>query len=190
MNNNGVTLVALVITIIILLIIAGVAISFVIGDNGILTKATTVELEYSKAEVEEKFEKIVNDKLMESYAAIQNGNPDISSYYKESILIPEFIEKGYIFPDTDSPIVSDVLSEMTEPPLYSIYTVNVSAISDGDDIGAYGKGNLSEGDVFTLEVKTDETGKSTGEYELKYYETAESDGEVLTTVNLYQSNNS
>lgn len=188
MSNNGVTLVALVITIIVLLILAGVSISFVIGDNGILTKATTVELEYSKAEVEEKFEKIVNDKLMESYSAIQNDNSDISSHYKESILIPEFIENGYITPDTDSQVVTDVLSEMIDPPLYSIYIINVSAISD--DVGIYGKGNLSEGDVFTLEVKTDETGKSTGEYELKYYETAESEGEVLTTVNLYQSNNS
>ena len=38
-NNKGVTLVALVITIIILLILAGVTISALIGDNGIITKA-------------------------------------------------------------------------------------------------------------------------------------------------------
>lgn len=188
MDNRGVTLVALVITIIALLVLAGISISFVIGDNGILTRATTVELEYSKTEVEEQIEMIVNDKLMESYSAAQNDSSDLSSHYKESILIPEFIESGYITPDTDSAIVTDVLSEMVETPLYSIYIVNASAISD--NVGIYGQGNLNEGDVFTLEVKTDETGKSTGEYDLKYYEIGNSEGEVLTTVSLYQSNNS
>ena len=188
MSDKGVTLVALVITIIILLILAGVSISFVIGDNGILTRATTVELEYSKTEIEEKFEMIVNDKLMESYSLAQTDNSDLSNHYKESILIPNFIENGYITPDTNSATVTDVLSEMVETPLYSIYIVNVSAISD--NVGIYGQGNLSEGDVFTLEVKTDDTGESTGEYELKYYETGDSEGEVLTTVSLYQSNNS
>jgi hypothetical protein len=39
-NQKGITLVALVITIIVLLILAGVSISLVVGDNGILTKAT------------------------------------------------------------------------------------------------------------------------------------------------------
>ncbi len=39
-QNKGITLVALVITIIVLLILAGVSISLVVGDNGVLTRAT------------------------------------------------------------------------------------------------------------------------------------------------------
>ncbi len=39
-KNNGITLIALVITIIVLLILAGVSIATLTGDNGILTKAT------------------------------------------------------------------------------------------------------------------------------------------------------
>ena len=39
-GQNGITLVALVITIIVLLILAGVSIAMLTGDNGILTKAT------------------------------------------------------------------------------------------------------------------------------------------------------
>jgi len=39
-NQNGITLIALVITIIVLLILAGVAIAMLSGDNGILNKAT------------------------------------------------------------------------------------------------------------------------------------------------------
>ena len=39
-NQKGITLVALVITIIVLLILAGVSISLVVGQNGVLSKAT------------------------------------------------------------------------------------------------------------------------------------------------------
>ena len=38
-SNSGITLVALVVTIIVLIILAGVSISLVLGDQGILTKA-------------------------------------------------------------------------------------------------------------------------------------------------------
>ena len=40
MKNKGITLVALVITIIILLILVGVSINLIAGSNGILEKAT------------------------------------------------------------------------------------------------------------------------------------------------------
>lgn len=40
-NNKGITMIALIITIIILLILAGVSIAMLSGKNGILTKAST-----------------------------------------------------------------------------------------------------------------------------------------------------
>ena len=40
-NNKGITLIALVITIIVLLILAGVSIAMLTGDNGLLTKASS-----------------------------------------------------------------------------------------------------------------------------------------------------
>ena len=39
MKNNGITLVALVVTIVVLLILAGVSISLVLGDNGLISQA-------------------------------------------------------------------------------------------------------------------------------------------------------
>lgn len=42
--SNGITLIALVITIVILLILAGVTIATLKGDNGILTKASEAEI--------------------------------------------------------------------------------------------------------------------------------------------------
>lgn len=52
-EEKGITLVALVITIIVLLILAGVSIAMLTGDNGILNKATTAKDETGKSQVTE-----------------------------------------------------------------------------------------------------------------------------------------
>ena len=53
-HNKGITLIALVITIIILLILAGVTIATLTGDNGILRKATEASEQTKLAEEKEK----------------------------------------------------------------------------------------------------------------------------------------
>ena len=53
-KNNGITLIALVITIIVLLILAGVTIATLTGENGILTRASDASEETKKASVEEQ----------------------------------------------------------------------------------------------------------------------------------------
>ena len=55
-NNKGITLVALVITIIVLLILAGVSISMVVGQNGILSRATNASEKTSEADVRSALE--------------------------------------------------------------------------------------------------------------------------------------
>lgn len=52
--NKGITLIALVITIIVLLILAAVSIATLTGENGILKKATKAERESEKTTIEEK----------------------------------------------------------------------------------------------------------------------------------------
>ena len=42
-NNKGITLIALVITIVVLLILAGVSIATLTGENGILTQASNAK---------------------------------------------------------------------------------------------------------------------------------------------------
>lgn len=54
-NNKGITLIALVITIIILLILAAVAIQLALGDNGLIKKAQSGQEKQTIAEVKEKF---------------------------------------------------------------------------------------------------------------------------------------
>ena len=52
-NQRGITLIALVITIIVLLILAGVSIAMLTGQNGILTRATEATDQSLKSEAEE-----------------------------------------------------------------------------------------------------------------------------------------
>lgn len=59
-KENGITLIALVITIIVLLILAGVSIAMLTGDNGILNKATDASQETLAAEAEEAIKLAVN----------------------------------------------------------------------------------------------------------------------------------
>ena len=55
-NQNGITLIALVITILVLMILAGVAINLTLGDNGILRKAETAKENYNLAREKEALE--------------------------------------------------------------------------------------------------------------------------------------
>lgn len=76
-NQRGITLIALVITIIVLLILAGVSIAMLTGDNGILTKSTESRDETEKAEISEK----VNMAIQAAYAdaVVENtSDPDLT----------------------------------------------------------------------------------------------------------------
>ena len=50
-KNKGITLIALVITIIVLLILAGISIAMLTGENGILTKADEAKRETRRQEI-------------------------------------------------------------------------------------------------------------------------------------------
>ena len=55
-NKNGITLIALVVTIIVLIILAGVSINLLLGDNGIITKAIEAKEQQEIASIAEKLE--------------------------------------------------------------------------------------------------------------------------------------
>ena len=94
-TNKGITLIALVITIIVLLILAGVAIATLTGDNGILTKAAQAKNATEKANAKER----IQIEVMGSYD--QSGKLDantlISNLNKN---IPEATITGEDFPIT------------------------------------------------------------------------------------------
>lgn len=62
-NSKGITLIALVITIIVLIILAGISINLVLGDNGIVTKAKSAKQLQEQAQLNEQIalERISNE---------------------------------------------------------------------------------------------------------------------------------
>ena len=71
-SKKGITLVALVVTIVVLLILAGVSINLVLGDNGIITKAK--EAETKSAEARENDLKGMNSLIDQMESALNGGS--------------------------------------------------------------------------------------------------------------------
>ena len=65
-NKKGITLIALVITIIVLLILAGVSIAMLTGTNGILTQAQKAKLLTELSSYKEQLELYKTEKLSEN----------------------------------------------------------------------------------------------------------------------------
>lgn len=81
--SNGITLIALVITIIVLLILAGISISMLSGDNGILQKSTEAKQNSEKAQIEERIK-------LAYHSALTEGQ---GSYTKE--ILEEELQKEF-----------------------------------------------------------------------------------------------
>ena len=73
-EQKGVTLIALVITIIVLLILAGVSIAMLTGDNGILTKASNSNETNSIAQIKEDVSLAVSEIMANKADPTYNGN--------------------------------------------------------------------------------------------------------------------
>ncbi|MCF0124530.1 MAG: hypothetical protein HUJ68_02030 [Clostridia bacterium] len=81
-NQKGITLIALVITIIVLLILAGVSIAMLTGDNGILGKATEAASESKISEDKEAAALDLNAAYTAYMEAKYNTTPPTTSTFK------------------------------------------------------------------------------------------------------------
>ena len=68
-NNKGITLIALVITIIVLLILSGISIAMLTGSNGILQKATEADVETARGEACDRINIALNGVFADLIAA-------------------------------------------------------------------------------------------------------------------------
>ena len=76
-QSKGITLIALVITIIVLLILAGVSIAMLTGENGILTQAQKAKKETTSKGLKEEVEILMQGDYIDSYTGKQNELKDI-----------------------------------------------------------------------------------------------------------------
>ena len=72
-SQKGITLVALVITIILLILLAGIAISLVIGQNGMITKAKEAKIIHRRGAAREKIEIILEEYSMKKNLDEENN---------------------------------------------------------------------------------------------------------------------
>lgn len=77
-QNKGITLIALVVTVVVLLILAGVSINLVLGDNGIIGKTSEAKVKQEDASWFENAELILTEAQMS-----KNDITDMSSFLKE-----------------------------------------------------------------------------------------------------------
>ncbi len=88
-KEKGITLVALVVTIIVLLILAGVSLSLVLGDNGIITRAQDAVMKYKEAEAEEQWQ-------MDNFMANYEGGDAYARALQQKGLSATATESGYL----------------------------------------------------------------------------------------------
>ena len=116
-NAKGITLVALVVTIVILLILAGVTITMTLGQNGLFTRAQAARKEYKQSEVQEDLSMLITqytwdkvsektDKSLGDYLK-DNGATSVKENSDGKTLEVEY--KGYVFTvDKDSGEITKV----------------------------------------------------------------------------------
>lgn len=132
-NYNGITLIALVITIIILLILAGVSINLVSGENGIVNKAQQALDKTKRAKVEEEiwnaWAAVTSDYYMD--LSVQR-NIEKESYYTKDRLNSE-LSNGKVnkisFVDNGTTIIA--YEDNTNNEVYSVTIANDKAIISG-----------------------------------------------------------
>ena len=109
-NTKGITLIALVITIIVLLILAGVSIAMLTGDNGILTQAQNAR---NRTEEAQDVEKI---KLAVSEAQIgENGYEELNQNNLQKALNSQFKERNVVATDNgDGTFTVSVLDKLKD----------------------------------------------------------------------------
>ena len=134
-NQRGITLIALVITIIVLLILAGVSIAMLTGNNGILTRARGAEDSTEIAEVVDK----VNMAIQAAYITHVSNN--VGGQMPVSDVIAQYVEdNGASSMKDDSNTSDNVVIVTTDSGKFTVtlqdagdsYTVNNTNVDDGN----------------------------------------------------------
>jgi type II secretory pathway pseudopilin PulG len=130
---KGITLIALVITIIVLLILASVSIATLTGENGILTKATTAKEESRRASIQEAIDLYNINKEAGMYLGKEAESLDkvLTDLQNQGLLtadeVAQIKETGEITIGDKTIVVDDVILDETTGLASEILTVNLSA---------------------------------------------------------------
>ena len=171
--NKGITLIALVITIIVLLILAGISIATLTGQNGVLTKASIAQEESKKAEYKEILELIGNgikpEKTLE-----QLDTKTFMDRYEEKIR--EKIKEGENLEGANAERISDSIIRVITKEGY-VYRITENEVTY---LGKYGENepppDLQETD---LDFILDPVGYTNQDVTIEIKSTINIDGYIL-----------
>ena len=135
-KTRGITLIALVITIVILLILAGVSIAMLTGNNGILTQAKSAKenTELAKEQEEKDLDKInsyINEKTIKDNYTDVNGDKATIPEGFEVDETENIISKGLVVHGPDK-VNGDNGSEFVWVPVPDINSMSQCSIAGGD----------------------------------------------------------
>ena len=148
-KEKGITLIALVITIVVLLILAGISLNLVLGENGIVTKAKDareqtiighekeqINLAYSACKTRENFDDLVTAIELETEMKKSNENVSVAADGDNLVITFEETKHQYNI-GQDGNYAEDVDWSKLEPGLYKTGTSEMikswqELIDDGD----------------------------------------------------------
>ena len=120
-GTKGITFVALVVTIVVLLILAGITLTYVFGDNSVFKQATDAKLQTEIARAREKIEMVLSEaKIPKSMDSQYNENEYLEEFVLSRISNTEVLENviitdGYAFVlDRSVPKIGEYLGKKEE----------------------------------------------------------------------------
>ncbi len=183
--NKGITLIALVVTIIILLILAGITIAFAFGENGLIGKAQNAKNKYKISEIQEEIELVITNELIAEkeegrafsyenvWRELRKNDTNLQVIERENYY--EIQYKGYKFKIDENKKVTYISGtvEIEESEYKIVYHKNDGSMEKIEQISQIGKEVTIEKNKFTK-----------GGYELVgWYKTADCTGEEITKAN-------
>ena len=140
-NSKGITLIALVITIIVLLILAGVSIATLSGDNGVLTKASDAKVVNEMGALKDEIVLKATEGMSDYYEDVYVSNTGESAYDRSKLVetIMKKIAKEYVG------------NEAGGTKEYGTYTVTISGTGAGAKITIQSKTKSSLKTVGTMQ---------------------------------------
>ena len=164
-GESGITLIALVVTIVVLLILAGITISLVFGSNGVINKAQEANENTKIAQVREQLELAKGPEYIEG-----NGKYNPDSYF-------ERIETEGIIGNKDTDVIDngDGTYEVTTTPGYIFKITLVPSKDNVEDIQIEHIGKVDGPRIRNLKVTNKTTNSITVEVE-----TANAEGATYT----------
>ena len=157
-NERGITLVALVITIIVLLILAGVTLSMVMGDSGIFGKANSAKEKTQLSNAEETIKLAVLENKVNSVS----GNTSLTNDQLKEEIAKKLTEQGYTVSESKVTYYEDKTIDIEdylekESKTYTAYNVGDKVTVGGENFYVIKVSSASEEKITLLAEKNIDT---------------------------------